>query len=103
MQKKSSKLKIARKIAPRIASKWQFSGCLTNFSIEFKTFASILQLDEGNIISEYKEKLKDTVQQGIVYTTGITSFELLIAKSIKIDQVLYKIAKASTKKDESRT
>jgi len=54
------------------------------------------------MISEYKEKLKDTVQQGIAYTTGITSFELLVAKSIEIDQVLYKIAKASTKKDESR-
>jgi len=53
------------------------------------------------MISEYKEKLKDTVQQGIVYTTGITDFELFIAKSIEIDQVLYKIAKASTKKDES--
>ena len=54
------------------------------------------------MISEYKEKLKDTVQQGIAYTTGITSFELLVAKSIEIDQVLYKIAKASSKKDESR-
>jgi len=77
-------------------------GSARNFSIEFKTFASILQLDEGTMISEYKEKLKDTVQQGIAYTTGITSFELLVAKSIEIDQVLYKIAKASSKKDESR-
>jgi len=77
-------------------------GSARNFSIEFKTFASILQLDEGTMISEYKEKLKDMVQQGIAYTTGITSFELLVAKSIEIDQVLYKIAKASTKKDESR-
>jgi len=77
-------------------------GSACNFSIEFKTFASILQLDEGTMISKYKEKLKDTVQQGIAYTTGITSFELLVAKSIEIDQVLYKIAKASTKKDESR-
>ena len=65
-------------------------GSARNFSIEFKTFASILQLDEGTMISEYKEKLKDTVQQGIAYTTGITSFELLVAKSIEIDQVLYK-------------
>jgi len=78
-------------------------GSARNFSIEFKTFASILQLDEGTMISEYKEKLKDTVQQGIAYTTGITSFELLVAKSIEIDQVLYKIAKASSKKDESRS
>ena len=78
-------------------------GSARNFSIEFKTFASILQLDEGTMISEYKEKLKDTVQQGIAYTTGITSFELLVAKSIEIDQVLYKIAKASAKKDESRS
>jgi len=76
-------------------------GSARNFSIEFKTFASILQLNEGTMISEYKEKLKDTVQQGIAYTTGITSFELLVAKSIEIDQVLYKIAKASAKKDES--
>ena len=78
-------------------------GSARNFSIEFKTFASILQLDEGTMISEYKEKLKDTVQQGIAYTTGITSFELLVAKSIEIDQVLYKISKASSKKDESGT
>ena len=78
-------------------------GSARNFSIEFKTFASILQLDEATMISEYKEKLKDTVQQGIAYTTGITSFELLVAKSIEIDQVLYKIAKASSKKDESRS
>jgi len=76
-------------------------GSAHNFSIEFKTFASILQLNEGTMISEYKEKLKDTVQQGIAYTTGITSFKLLVTKSIEIDQVLYKIAKASTKKDES--
>ena len=78
-------------------------GSACNLSIEFKTFASILQLDEATRISEYKEKLKDTVQQGIAYTTGITNFELLVAKSIEIDQVLYKIAKASTKKDESRS
>ena len=76
---------------------------ICNFSIEFKTFAFILQLDEGTIISEYKEKLEDTVQQRIAYTTGITSFKLLVAKSIEIDQVLYKIAKASTKKDESHS
>ena len=76
---------------------------IRNFSIEFKTFAFILQLDEGTIISEYKEKLEDTVQQRIAYTTGITSFKLLVAKSIEIDQVLYKIAKASTKKDESHS
>jgi len=76
-------------------------GSARNFSIEFKTFASILQLDEDTMIFEYKEKLKDTVQQGIAYTTGITNFELLVAKSIEIDQVLYKIAKASTKKDKS--
>jgi len=76
-------------------------GSARNFSIEFKTFASILQLDKGTMISKYKEKLKDTVQQGIAYTTSITSFELLIAKSIEIDEVLYKIAKASTKKEES--
>ena len=53
------------------------------------------------MISKYKEKLKDTVQQGIAYITGITSFELLVTKSIEIDQVLYKIAKASIKKDGS--
>jgi len=36
-------------------------GSARNFSIEFKTFAFIFQLDEGTMISEYKEKLKDTV------------------------------------------
>ena len=78
-------------------------GSARNFSIEFKTLASILQLDEATRISEYKEKLKDTVQQGIAYTTGITSFKLLVAKSIEIDQVLYKITKASTKKHSTHS
>jgi len=37
-------------------------GSARNFAVEFKTYASILQLDEGTMISDYKEKLKDTVQ-----------------------------------------
>ena len=37
------------------------------------------------MISEYKEKLKDTVQQQIAYTMDVISFEMLIAKSFEID------------------
>jgi len=45
-------------------------GSACNFSIKFKTFASILQLNEGTMSSEYNKKLKDIVQQGIAYTTS---------------------------------
>ena len=35
------------------------------------------------MISTYKEKLKDIVQQGIAYTTGIDNFELLVASDVR--------------------
>ena len=40
-------------------------GSTCNFSIEFKTFASILQSDEDTMISKYKEKLKVSWVKGL--------------------------------------
>jgi len=62
-----------------------------NFLIKFKTFALILKLNKDAKISNYKERLKDSIKTGIAYTTGIINFDLLVLKSIEIDQVLFKI------------
>jgi hypothetical protein len=72
-------------------------GSARNFATEFKTLATILHKDEGTKIFDFKEKLKDTVQKAIAIATGIDSFDMLVAKSIEIDQVLFETAKAAKK------
>ena len=78
------------------------NGSAHNFSIEFKTFASIFKLTEDAKISEYNERLKDGVKKGIAYTTAIMNFDLLVAKPIEIDQVLFEIYQPAKKDAHSQ-
>ena len=74
-------------------------GFAHNTSIEFKTFTSILKLKEDAKISEYKKRLKDGIKKEIAYTAEIMNFDLLVVKSIKINQVLFEINKMAKKED----
>ena len=77
-------------------------GSARNFATEFKTLATILNKDEGTKIFDFKEKLKSEVQKGLVIATGLTNFDVLVAKAIELDQTLFETAKAAKKAEQSQ-
>ena len=76
-------------------------GSARAFAAEFKALATILHKSDSDKIFDFKKKLKPTVKTGLTIAT-IDNFDMLVAKAIELDQVLFENAKAAKKAEQPK-